>query len=313
MRYQQWWFSEFPKQFKKYYDEVIVLGENTHSIFDPNIKAIGPNFSPINQSINFELDQIKEFMSMKIYEDDVMFVSDLSFPGFFLNAISHKIMKNVYAFVHATSINKLDYFEKVKDAKIKIEIGQSELCKKIFVSSEYHKNKLIPYMNETKICNLNSFPIHPELASRGEFKKENRKNFIVSVSRNSQQRIDLELENELEKRLGLKIFRKNDFETWDEYYNFLEDSEILLVTTKEETYGISAVEAALCGCTPFVPNKFSYPNLFHSDCLWNSKDDLLSKINTFIKEKESQPFNYFPKNLTEQTYFYENLLSQIKD
>ena len=28
MRYSEWWFTEFPKQFRKYFDEVIVLGEN---------------------------------------------------------------------------------------------------------------------------------------------------------------------------------------------------------------------------------------------------------------------------------------------
>ena len=87
MRYQEWFITKFEKEFKKYFDEVIVLGKNFIEV--RNVKY-GKIFSPIDVSINYELQQIEEYLKLDIYNDDVLFLADLSFPGFFANVLHHR-------------------------------------------------------------------------------------------------------------------------------------------------------------------------------------------------------------------------------
>lgn len=312
MRYQSWWFKEFPKQFKKHYDEVIVLGERSYFNFDATFDQLGPNFSPTETAIEFEMEQMKEYMDMKVYSDDTLFLADLSFPGMFLNILAHKPLWNVYAFVHATAINRMDYFERVRGPKFDIEIGQARFCKKLFVASQYHKDKIGPYMGDNKIVNIGALPINPILGERRPIKNIRKKNMVVSVSRICPQRVDKNIEDRIEEELKIKIIHKNDFSSWDEYYDFLEESQILLITTREETYGYASMEAACCCCTPLVPNNFSYPELFNLDCRWDSPEELIHKIGSFRFSSNPFPYNFAPKNAPKQASFYQTIVSHMK-
>ena len=51
LRYQEFWYTEFPKQMEKYFDEVIVLGK---SYIDNciDVKSEKHMFSPIQQEQN---------------------------------------------------------------------------------------------------------------------------------------------------------------------------------------------------------------------------------------------------------------------
>ena len=141
MRYQQFWAIEFPRQFKKHFDEVIVLGERFFNQFTNPMESAGM-FSSISNSIQFEQNQIIEFMDLKISDDDYLFFSDISFPGFFANILYHKPVKNAFAYCHATSLNRGDYFDKVRYSKHPCETAHSKLFKKVFVGSKYHQIKL---------------------------------------------------------------------------------------------------------------------------------------------------------------------------
>ena len=72
--------------------------------------------------------QIKEYMAMDIKDDDIVFVADISFPGFFCGALYHKKPKKAFAYCHATSINKFDYFENVSDSKFLVETAHSRFA-----------------------------------------------------------------------------------------------------------------------------------------------------------------------------------------
>ena len=61
MRYQETWYDEFPKQFKKYFDEVIVLGgEFIEMYLDENIEYDSKMFSPINEAVNLAKKYVDE-------------------------------------------------------------------------------------------------------------------------------------------------------------------------------------------------------------------------------------------------------------
>ena len=197
LRYQEFWYTELEKHFKKHYDEVLVLGDS-YVKNEKETQSEKSMFSPIQQAINLELIQINEFYNLKIYDEDILFLSDISFPGLFCNILHHKRCKRMYCYVHGTSRNKMDYFELCKESKWLVEKGHSKLFNKIFLASEYHQNKL--GWKNTQIVGL---PIPPF-----ETFREDKIHDIISVARPTAQKVNQEIENEIEKDFGIKFQRR---------------------------------------------------------------------------------------------------------
>jgi len=296
LRYSEWWINEFEKEFKKHYDDVIVLGKNilTHLNDKSNDTSL---FAPINESIKFEQFQINEFLDLDISPEDTLFLSDISFPGFFTNVLHHKRIKNAYAFCHGTSKNAYDYFQNNRDSKWLIESGHSKIFKKVFVATNYHKEKL-----RWKNIKVVGVP-EPPFEKFNEVKENN----IISVNRNNIQKRNKGLEKCVEQQFG-KIIRQK-FDTWKEYYQFISKSKILLITTKEETFGYSALESIKNNCIPLAPNKFSYPELLPKRFLYNSKQELIEKIEYYLNEKNW----YVPKLINQELIdnFYGNVIREV--
>ncbi len=221
MRYQEFWFNEFPKQFTKFGFDVYTLGDKKIKVKRGNIEM----FSPINTAIEFECSQIDEYMNLELRHDDILFVADISFPGFFMNVLYHKKPSKVFSFCHATSINKFDYFESVKQYKYPMETIHSKMCNKVFVGSKYHEQKL--HWKNTIVTYL---PFPPFKT----FPNEEKTIDIISASRPTPQKVDLDLEKEVEKKFG-KI-KRMECDSWEQYYKFLAQSKILLITSYEDTF-----------------------------------------------------------------------------
>ena len=280
MRYQEWWLSEFPRQFRKYFDEVIVIGKE----YLKNIilsRGESENFSPINENIKFECAQIDEYLSLKLLDNDILFLADISFAGVFASTLYHKSCSKMYAFCHATSINLYDYFTKFSVSKFKVETGHSHLFNKVFVGSKYSAKK-VGWKN-TKVVALphppsdivNPFPYIPKMHN------------IVSVCRPSFQKVNEETEKEVEKIYG-KIERQM-FDNWHCYSKFLSSSKILLITSKEDTFNYTIMDAIKCRCIPIAPNDLCFPEILPKEYLYNDIDDLLKKIDNALNEKVDIP------------------------
>ena len=323
LRYQSWWLSEFSKNFWNHYDNVIVLGIRTHfgikdefssKIYDENswndaLKSDANMFSPIDAAIKFEMEQIQEYLELKLELDDTLFMADLSFPGFFANVLHHRRPRKCYAFCHATSLNVGDYFENVRKSKWRVECGQSYIFDKVFIGSKYHYNKLAdpslypPFNGNTlKVIGL---PNPPMLT----FKEEKKYN-IISVARPSYQKVNQEIEEKVEKEFG-KIVRK-ECNTWEEYYKFVSSGRVLLMSSREETYGYQVVDAILNNTIPLAPNAFSYPELLPKRCLYNNFDELKNLLYSYLLES---PEGYRVPDLgtkADANCFYERLVLEMK-
>lgn len=267
LRYQEWWWEEFPKQFLNYFDEVLVLGK----FFCFGVFGSKELFAPIKLSIEFEALQIQEFMDLQLREEDVLLLNDLSFPGFFANVLFHKKPSKCFAICHATSLNAYDYFEKVRYSKYPVEKGISKLFDKIIVGSKYHKEKL-------GWSNINVLPLPDPSVLIPQIPK--KRNLLVSVARKVPQKRNIVLEEFIESMFE-KITSPNS-KTWMEYYTYLSVSKIMLITSKEETFGYQVIDAIMSGCIPIAPNQFSYPELLPREYLYDSVDELVLRINQVV-------------------------------
>lgn len=272
LRYQEWWIQEFIEQYNQYFDKVHVLGP----VINTNNKGREKEseFSPVEQAIQYEIKQISEYMKLELHPDDILLLNDLSFPGLFASVLFHKRPKRCYAFCHATAKNKYDLFQPVRGIKYPVEERMAQLFDGVFVGSEYHARKL--GWKNLYVTRLPNYPIwmRPKEITR------TKDRLFACASRPSKQKVTKKIERALEKRYDTKIYRPNA-SSWEEYFQFLQTSKYLLITSKEETYGYQVVDALMNGCIPLAPRKYSYPELLSDRFLYRDYHELVSKIESW--------------------------------
>jgi hypothetical protein len=301
LRYQEFFYTEFPKQLSKYFDEVITLGTNFIDLVknDSELDKDYGLFTSREFSINLEFDQVNDYLALDLKPDDVLLLMDISYPGFFSNVLYHKPIKNCYAYCHATSLNKGDIFEQVRYSKFPCETAHSKLFKKVFVGSNYHKNKL-----KWKNIKVIGLPVPPFETIKSEKKYD-----IISVCRPNKQKITKTIENNVERDFG-PIVRQN-FDSWEQYYKFLSEGKVLLITSKEDTFNYTIMEAIMNGTVVLAPYRCSYPELLDIDYLYFSYDDLRMKLWNAICDQITPPKELQNQELVDN--FYINLIKEIKE
>lgn len=265
-RYQSWWWWRFPDELRHAGFNVVVLGEHYPSKMKRGHISM---FSPIEEAIKLELEQIDQFMKLQIEEDDILFLADISFPGIFSNILYHKSPPKMVAFCHATSLNKYDYFEEVRVSKYQTEKAHAIMFDKIFVGSEYHAKKL-----QWPNLVVSSLPMPTHIP---RFRNEEKIYDIVSASRPGKQKVDPDLETAVENKFGKIIRKETAFP--EDYYKFLGQSKILIITSHEDTFGYQIVDAINNNCIPIARNSLSYPELLPPEYLYNNEDELIMLIN----------------------------------
>ena len=117
-----------------------------------------------------------------------------------------------------------------------------------------------------------------------------------------------------------KILFKNNIVHWG-YSNSLKDyatwlwkSDIIPVTSKQEFFGASVMEAVYCNTYPILPNRLSYPELlpqrFHKDHIYQNKEDLYQKLAWAIKNITTVRNSDIRKIATK--YDWSNIISKYE-
>jgi glycosyltransferase involved in cell wall biosynthesis len=82
--------------------------------------------------------------------------------------------------------------------------------------------------------------------------------------------------------LGDKIVHYGYADTFADYATWLHRSDIIPMTSRQEFFGASLVEALYCGCYPVLPNRLTYPELIpydrYPDIFYQGFDELVDKI-----------------------------------
>lgn len=290
LRYQEWWFTEFKKQFANYFDEVIMLGEQ-FPLLNGQVEN-AESFSNLDLAVQFDIWLVSDFLHLDLRDDDYLLVNDISFPGIFPSVLYLKRPKNCFGICHATSRNRYDIFSKVRSSKWLVEKGYSRLFKKVFVASNYHKAKL-GWRNAEVV----PFPL-PNFNFERKGTTEPFSHDIVSVARKGIQKTTVGVEKVVEKFFESKIERPDNVSSWEEYYEFLANSKFMLITAKEETFGYQVVDAVLNNCIPIAPNAYSYPELVPHELLYDDVFDILVVIETY----KNREFDFSRFNLRNDFY-----------
>lgn len=120
-----------------------------------------------------------------------------------------------------------------------------------------------------------------------------------------------------EARAYLKeeIIRWGFVESKSEYKDLLKKANLLLVTSQQDFFGISAVEAISHGVYPVLPKRLAFPEHIpqdlHQDVLYESDDELISKLEEIISKKKFTNMSRLQQNV--QKYNWNELIYQYDD
>ncbi|MCJ7714045.1 DUF3524 domain-containing protein [Candidatus Bathyarchaeota archaeon] len=107
---------------------------------------------------------------------------------------------------------------------------------------------------------------------------------VVVLGENFKRKPDV-FEKAREKH-GDRILHFGYVESRNEYIQWLYSSDILPVTSNQEFFGLSVVEAVYCGLHPLLPRRLSYPEIFPSEIFsqnyYENSENLVEKITALI-------------------------------
>lgn len=116
---------------------------------------------------------------------------------------------------------------------------------------------------------------------------------------------------EAQEKLAEEIIHFGFAQSVEDYAQLLKQGDIIVSTSLHEFYGISIIEGVRAGCTPLLPNRLSYPELFPGKYLYKdgklakSLIQLLKQQTTYISDNEG-------KALTKK-FRWENLRASYSD
>ena len=112
------------------------------------------------------------------------------------------------------------------------------------------------------------------------------------------------------KKLKNNILHYGYCDSFDEYAKWLWKADIIPVTSNQDFFGISIVEAVYCNTSPILPSRLSYKELFNeggnTKIFYSKDEELVNKIIKALKD-ENKLENY--SSLT--TYYdWKNIVSK---
>jgi len=82
------------------------------------------------------------------------------------------------------------------------------------------------------------------------------------------------------------------------YWQLLQESDIALVTSNQDFFGISVVEAIYAGCFPLLPKRLSYPELFpNENFFYDDFTELVNKLEIALESIELPNFRKLVSHL----------------
>jgi len=93
------------------------------------------------------------------------------------------------------------------------------------------------------------------------------------------------------ERLGDKIVHYGYVEDFADYARWLHRADIIPMTSRQEFFGASLVEALYCGCYPLLPMRLTYPELLpyemYPDIFYQNVSELVKKLSEALLSIET--------------------------
>jgi glycosyltransferase involved in cell wall biosynthesis len=96
--------------------------------------------------------------------------------------------------------------------------------------------------------------------------------------------------DEAKEHLSEHIVQWGPVDRFRDYASWLHAADILPVTSKQDFFGISAVEAMYCNVVPLLPNRLAFPeHVPDARYLYDSDEELFDRLHTWLTEPTKKP------------------------
>lgn len=113
------------------------------------------------------------------------------------------------------------------------------------------------------------------------------------------------------EKLGSRIVTYGHVESFSEYADWLWRADILPVTSVQDFFGGSVVEAIYCGCHPILPNRLAYPDHVdprqYPDNYYTNIEEAVSKTERLIRSDHWK--KSFPLSVEMARYDWRNAIA----
>jgi len=290
IRYTEQWGRWFPDKFKELkLDFTIVNGVSLSDTIKDGcvLDVIGTNYYKFIQLSKL----CQYFLAEKIKDGDILFFTDLWFPG--IEAIPYMcqqigIKPKIAGIMHAGTYDCNDFTFRAgmnywgKD----LENSWFKFFDYIFVGSQYHKDLIL----RTRDCAANKITVTGLPQDSKEIRKRGRhpqpKEDVVVFPHRTDEEKQVNVFRYLSKqRPQYKwIVAREVCKTKDEYYQLLAKSKVVFSASLQETFGYGTLEAVTLGCSPVLPRRLCYPEMYPEDCLYDSLTEAMMLIDRFMEK-----------------------------
>ena len=91
------------------------------------------------------------------------------------------------------------------------------------------------------------------------------------------------------ERLGARVLQWGYVKEFADYAGWLWRADILPVTSRQEFFGASVVQALYCGCTPLLPDRLAYPehvpDAARGGALYREDESLVDRLRGLIEDR----------------------------
>jgi glycosyltransferase involved in cell wall biosynthesis len=98
---------------------------------------------------------------------------------------------------------------------------------------------------------------------------------------------------EARKRLGARIVQWGYLESFSQYAEWLWRADVLPVTSRQEFFGASVVQALYCNCKALLPERLSYPEHVPPEVsahvLYREEENLAERLRALLGERAAAP------------------------
>ncbi len=240
-----------------------------------------------------QMQQIIELLRLDPYSSYTIFFHDLWFPG--IQSLAYirdgaNMDIEIVGCLHAGSYDPYDFLCKKGMAHWAKDFENSlfKIVDKVFVATNFHKELLLKtreFESEGPII-VTGFPMVDDFTTGMSIGA--KENIVVFPHR-----LDDEKQPQLFEKLarylkgiypGWQFIKSKDVcNTKEEYFELLAKSKIAISFAKQETWGIAMQEAVYFNCTPIVPNRLSYPEMYRKSFVYKVNEDEFKSAISHVK------------------------------
>lgn len=256
-------------------------------------------FLDVERTIQFKARQIEmisiAFQEGKVKDGDWFLFGDMFFPA--IESIKYMselqgIKIKIAGFNYAGRSDKFDFVRKLNNWSDVAELNYHEVCDIVFVGSEFHKNNVVSYFNQSEDkIKVTGYIWDVEKAYKLFPYKLSKEDFIIFPHRVSTEKgIDdlIEIANSMpDKKFIITSSSSNDINitlpknieyinklSKQEYYSYMSRAKYYLSTAYQETFGYTLREALMYDCIIAVPNRVCYSEMIPSTNLFNNNSEV---------------------------------------